>query len=158
MSVYSAADTALIKPLVAELIRARQKKLGWTQTRLGAAIGMSFSSVSAWENLRGLPSWDVFIECIEVLGLRMVLVDRVGTRHRLGTRAGVSVLKELAALLRAERERRGLAQLKLAAKLGVTVCTLSRWERGATGTRVRITLQWVNSLECMLELEPVKAP
>ena len=114
--------------IVGRLLRQARRERGWTQARVAREVGIARESVYRIERGR-MPSGDVASRLCDVLGL-----DR--SEMNLDRRETDPIyLYPPATFLRDRRRSLGLTLAACAAASGVSVSTLSRFEKGVERSR-----------------------
>ena len=114
------------QPLDPVILRAARIRRGMTQSEVARAVGVAGGErVSKWELGTASPSASVRVRLARILELEVEeLLPSLG-----------------AAGLRRLRVEAGLTVRELAARGGVSVATIKRWESGAGGSAVRAPLE-----------------
>jgi len=120
----------------ADDVKALRQKIGLTQAELAQLLGVSTAAVTSWESGRTSPARDKRRGLAEIRQLsRSEVLARLGRSEELATveaKGGISPEE-----IRALRKQAGLSQAQLAARLGVSVNSVSNWETGNTAPRRR---------------------
>ena len=105
-------------------LKALRKKAGLTQEELAEAIGVHSVTVSQWESDTYLPK----TQNIKALAKALDVPENDLLNDSFAPPFG--------ATLKALRKKAGLSQTQLAEKIGVSLLTLFRWEKGERQPRV----------------------
>ena len=118
---------------IGDKIRALRKQAGITQEELGDLLSVSYMTVRRWEAGKVVPRLD------EIKALANAL--KVQEQDFLSDNTEAFHLK-----LRELRKKAGLNQTQLAEKIGVSLLTLFRWEKGERQPRVEDIRKLANAL------------
>jgi transcriptional regulator with XRE-family HTH domain len=123
----------------ADRLREARVAAGMTQEQLGFALGITKSSVSAWENGRETPSFRMLPELRRELGRsldELVCGVQPGEANAIGEGKSAYAAREASPVARDEKERALLQRYRsLPAKRKAALLDLLRPEAGASSGR-----------------------
>uniref|UniRef100_B8HYF2 Transcriptional regulator, XRE family n=1 Tax=Cyanothece sp. (strain PCC 7425 / ATCC 29141) TaxID=395961 RepID=B8HYF2_CYAP4 len=128
LSAYFSQATLGQEPSLAHLILTLRHRMGLSQVEFAALLGVTFKTVISWEKERCQPNPRLMAQIerlVQQLGDRGTDLLQLYFPHPT-----VPTEPSTARLLQTLRQRLGLTQSQFAATLGVTLMTISRWEKG----------------------------
>jgi DNA-binding transcriptional regulator YiaG len=154
-----AAANAELAELLEKLRRTRQRSGSLTQQGLAEVLKVRTGSVQDWELGRDSPTMIHLIRWVRVLGFHLVVDDRLGPAEHPpraipgdGFTWEMLEIARLATALAQARKRRGIRQANLAAQLGVSRWSITRWESAQGHPRPIGLVAWARALECRIRL------
>lgn len=156
-----------LSALLAELKQVRRQRGDLPQEVLAARLNVVTNSVADWEAGRDNPSAPHLIAWSRALDLRVVVTNSRGSEIPAPDGSDIDTpdaepdeclahreLRQISAALRTERVRQRISQATLAAELGVTQRSISRWESAEGYPRPVRFLLWARVLQCDVRLQP----
>lgn len=128
---------ATVPAMPPQQIKGLREKLGWSRQELGEHLGVWAVTVGTWQRGRSAPGAANRAALAQIKAMTQEELDRrlgrTGTPTARTASAAQTVLSPEE--FRRIREEAGLSQRELSKKLGVSVNTVSSWERGSTSPR-----------------------
>lgn len=158
-----------LSALIGELRQVRRRHGDLPQELLAARLNVVPHSVADWEAGRDNPSTPHLMEWSRALGLRVAITDAAGSE--IPVKADLEAdtpldkadeplvqreLRRLSAALRVARLRQKLSQTALAAQLGVSQRSITRWESADGYPRPIGFVLWARVLQCEVRLLPAR--
>ncbi len=124
-----------------QTLKNLRKQRELTQTKLADAVGVHLQTVSKWERDCELPDLSILHALTIALDVSLDTLLAVDCENSVnGTFSSEKMGKGICCF----RKREGLTQLQLAKNLGVSVDTVSKWERGIILPKVDVLIQIAN--------------
>jgi transcriptional regulator with XRE-family HTH domain len=141
-------------------LREERLASGRTQDVLAVALPVRGRAISEWESETNGPCLNNLILWAAAMDRRLVIVDRgavvCSDVRQLPNESWVrSERRRLANPLEKRRIDRGVTQLGLATRIGVSKATVQRWESVEVAPRSIALIVWALALECSLGLRVV---
>ena len=140
-------------------VKLRRKEFGWTQAQVARKARVTQARISQIENGTGTPSMSALFQVLEVLELRLGLLDTYGGVYLTAERRAdskVGGLREvLAEAVRTRRLELGLTQTQLAKMAGMKQPRISQIERGTGNTELETWSRVVMTLGIRLKFKEV---
>ena len=108
------------------LIKKRREKLGYSQVKLAAILGVNSGTVSRWESGK---TQDMRLDNLDSLS---IILKFPITKMLSLSAINLPDNPKLGELIRTQREKLSITQNHLAGLIGINHSTISRWERGLT--------------------------